>query len=147
MKKIEWTRSVLTESNFTYLSRLPQNLLLDDCCLVHGAWSNPDKYLLEERDFFEELEHVPSTLIFYGHTHFPSVFQLLLAEGKFDCRYLAPTQASDVCVKLPEESSVILVSFINPGTVGYPRGTSDQASFVTWERASGRIAYHFYRLF
>ena len=147
LKKIEWTKSVLTDDNLVYLSKLPVNLLTDYCCIVHGAWSNPDKYLFEERDFFEELEHLPATLIFYGHTHLPNVFQLLLAEGKFDYRHLLPTQDSDVYVKLSKESSVMLVSFVNPGTVGYPRGMSNQGSFVVWEKQSGLVSYEFFDLF
>jgi predicted phosphodiesterase len=147
LRKIDWTRSVLTEANLSYLSNLPTYLLADDFCVVHGAWSDPDKYLLEERDFFEELEHLPTTLVFHGHTHIPSVFQFLLAEGHFDYRYLLATRESEVYVELPQEHSPILVSFINPGTVGYPRGVSEQGSFVVWERKSAKVTYHFFRLF
>jgi predicted phosphodiesterase len=122
-------------------------MVADDHCLVHGAWRDPDKYLLAERDYFEELEHLPATLVFCGHTHIPSVFQFLLAEGDFDYRHLVPNQRSDVYVKPPVNSSYILVSFINPGTVGYPRGTSDEATFVVWDRQTGKVTYHFCNLF
>ncbi len=147
LRKIEWTRSVLTEANFAYLAKLPLHVIGDEHCLVHGAWSDPDKYLFEERDFFEELEHLPATLIFCGHTHMPSVFQFLLAEGKFDYRHLIPNQRSDVYVKFLEGSPLMLVSFINTGTVGYPRGVSNQATFVIWEKEAGRVSYIFYDLF
>lgn len=147
LKKIEWTRSVLTEANHAYLSTLPENMTTDEYCLVHGAWSDSDKYLFQEKDFFAELKHLPATLVFYGHTHMPGVFQFLLAEGKYDYRHLAPNQDSDVYVKLLDGSPVMLVSFINPGTVGYPRGMDNQATFITWERKTGRISYHFYDLF
>lgn len=147
LKKIEWTKSVLKEDNFTYLSELPVSMTAEDFCLVHGACSDPDKYLFEDRDFFEELEHLPATLVFYGHTHMPSVFQFLLTEGKFDYRHLVPTHNSDVYVKLLEGSPLILVSFINPGTVGYPRGMSNQATFVIWETETGRVTYEFFDLF
>ena len=147
LKKIDWTKSVLTKDNFTYLAKLPVNMVTDDYCVVHGAWTDADKYLFNERDFFEELESLPATLVFYGHTHMPSVFQFLLAEGKFDYRHLLPTQNSDVYVRLLEESPIMLVSFVNPGTVGYPRGMSNQASFVVWERQAGRVRYEFFDLF
>lgn len=147
LKKIEWTKSVLSEENLTYLANLPVNMDTDDCCLVHGAWSDPDKYLYGERDFFEELENLPTNLVFYGHTHMPSVFQFLLAEGEFDYRHLVPSQNSDVYVKLLDESPIMLVSFINPGTVGYPRGMSNQGTFVIWEKQTGRISYEFFDLF
>jgi predicted phosphodiesterase len=147
LKKIDWTKSVLTEDNLAYLSNLPLNMLTDDCCVVHGAWSDADKYLFEERDFFAELENLPATLVFYGHTHMPSVFQFLLTEGKFDYRHLLPTQDSDVYVKLLDESPIMLVSFVNPGTVGYPRGMSNQGSLVLWEKQTGRISYEFFDLF
>ena len=147
LKKIEWTKSVITEANLEYLSKLPKNMVADDYCLVHGAWTDPDKYLLEDRDFFEELEHLPAKLVFYGHTHMPSIFQFLLGEGKFDYRHLMPTQASDVYVDLLAAAPVMLVSFVNPGTVGYPRGMSKQATFIIWETMTGRISYEFYDLF
>lgn len=147
LEKLQWTKSVLTEANLIYLSRLPQHMVADDYCLVHGAWTNPDKYLFEERDFFEELEHLPAKLVFYGHTHMPSIFQFLLGEGKFDYRHLLPTKTSNVYVDLLAASPIILVSFVNPGTVGYPRGMSKQASFIIWERKTGRISYEFYDLF
>ena len=147
IRKIDWTRSVLTEANLSYLCNLPPNMVADDHCLVHGAWSDPDKYLFAERDFFEELVHLPATLVFYGHTHIPSVFQFLLSKGEFDYRHLVPNQSSDVDVKPPANSPHILVSFINPGTAGYPRGMSDEATFVVWDRQTGKITYHFYNLF
>jgi predicted phosphodiesterase len=147
LRKIEWTKSVLSEANFAYLAKLPLNVVGDEHCLVHGAWSDPDKYLYEDRDFFGELEHLPAVLIFCGHTHMPSVFQFLLAEGTYDYRHLIPSQTSDVYVKLLEGSPIMLVSFINAGTVGYPRGINNQATFVVWERESGRISYQFYDLF
>ena len=50
LKKIEWTKSVLTDANLGYLSELPVSLSADNYCLVHGAWTDPDKYLFEERD-------------------------------------------------------------------------------------------------
>ena len=146
LKKIDWTKSVLTIENLTYLSNLPVNIVTAECCFVHGAWTDPDKYLFQERDFFEELEQLPATLVFYGHTHMPSVFQFLLAEGKFDYRHLMPTHTSEVYVKLLEESSIMLVSFVNPGTVGYPRGMSNQASFIVWEKQTGRVSYEFFDL-
>jgi predicted phosphodiesterase len=147
LNKIDWTKSVLTKENLTYLSKLPVSMVTDDYCIVHGAWSDTDKYLFEERDFFEELEHLPATLVFYGHTHMPCVFQFILTEGKFDYRHLLPTQNSDVYVKLLDESPIMLVSFVNPGTVGYPRGMSNQASLVVWENQTGRISYEFFDLF
>lgn len=147
LEKVDWTKSVITDSNFAYLYKLPPNMFADDYCIVHGAWSDPDKYLIEKEDFLEELEHLPTKLIFCGHTHIPCVFQFLIEEGKFDYRYFIPDQTSDVYVKLPEKSPNTLVSFINPGTVGYPRGMNDQASFVVWERETGKISYHFYKLF
>jgi predicted phosphodiesterase len=147
LKKIEWTKSVITQENFAYLATLPLTMTGEDCCFVHGAWTDSNKYLFEERDFFNELEYVPETLVFYGHTHLPSVFQFLLAQGKFDYRQLVPTYNSEVYVKLQEESPVMLVSFVNPGTVGYPRGMSNQATFVIWERETGRVSYEFYDLF
>ena len=146
LKKIEWTKSELTESNLAYLTELPVSLAADNYCLVHGAWSDPDKYLFDERDFFQELEKLPSTLVFHGHTHTPSVFQFLLTEGNFDYRHLVPEHNSDVRVKLAEESPIMLVSFINPGTVGYPRGMTSQATFLIWESKIGRISYQFYDL-
>jgi len=147
LKNIEWTKSVVTEDNLAYLANLPLTMTADDSCFVHGAWTDSNKYLFEQRDFFHELEHLPETLVFYGHTHMPSVFQFLLAQGKFDYRQLVPTHDSDVYVKLLEESPVMLVSFINPGSVGYPRGMSNQATFVIWERETGRVVYEFYDLF
>ena len=51
LEKLQWTKSVLTEANLIYLSRLPQHMVADDYCLVHGAWTNPDKYLFGEGFF------------------------------------------------------------------------------------------------
>jgi len=54
LEKVDWTKSVITDSNFAYLYKLPLNMVADDYCIVHGAWSDPDKYLFEKEDFLEE---------------------------------------------------------------------------------------------
>jgi len=146
LEKIDWTQSALSDASFEYLSSLPLNIVTGDFCLVHGAWSNPDKYLFEQNDFFEEMENLPAGLVFYGHTHIPCVFQFMLYEDKMDYRHLTPNQLSDTYVKPEKNSPYTLISFVNPGTVGYPRGRIDQGSFIVWEVKTGKISYHFFDL-
>jgi predicted phosphodiesterase len=146
LRQIDWTQSVLSDAGLRYLSSLPLNIVTGEFCIVHGAWSDPDKYLFGQNDFFEEIENLPARIVFFGHTHVPCVFQLMLYEDKMNYRHLAPSQLSEFNVKPEENSPYTLTSFINPGTAGYPRGLIDQGSFIVWEKETGKISYHFYDL-
>lgn len=72
----EWTAKELTPEHHTFLSELPQRLLIGDCTLVHGSpygplWEYLTSEILAERSF----NHFSSRYCFVGHTHIPVIFQ------------------------------------------------------------------------
>jgi putative phosphoesterase len=106
-----WTRSELTKENRSFLAALPDRLETEHFLAVHGAISDPDKYILVYRDAEPEFSLMGGhTLCFFGHTHVPA-------------HHKSPAG--------PERH------LINPGSVGQPRDRNPRAAYVIYDTESG----------
>jgi predicted phosphodiesterase len=128
---ILWTREVLTEDNFAFLSALDTRAEQAEASLCHGSLPDPDFYTTSPEDSLLSFRALAGPLAFFGHTHYAEWFcqeadQMLPTEEtaphggllmlRDDCRYL-----------------------INPGAVGQPRDGNHQASFAVWDTEAGSI--------
>ena len=116
-----WTRGVLTEGNRKYLRGLPEEDVIDGFMIVHGAPSDPDKYILSARDAASEFP-LPEDrrLCFFGHTHVSVIYSL--ADGGVDVSRAERLQLRDGVSYL-----------VNPGSVGQPRDRDPRASFAIYD--------------
>jgi len=106
-----WTRDELTGENRDFLAALPQRIETEDFMAVHGAISDPDKYIFSYRDAEPEFGLMGDYgLCFFGHTHVPADH------------------------KSPAGPKRRLV---NPGSVGQPRDRDPRAAFLVYDTESG----------
>jgi diadenosine tetraphosphatase ApaH/serine/threonine PP2A family protein phosphatase len=116
-----WTRTELTGENRDYLKSLPEEDVADGFIIVHGAPSDPDKYILSTFDASSEFTLMKKkSLCFFGHTHVSAVYSL--AEG-----IVGFSRAESLQLR---EGTRYLV---NPGSVGQPRDRDPRASFLIYD--------------
>lgn len=128
----EITASLLSGQDKEYLLSLESIEKHDEICLVHGAISEPEKYIKDAYSADAELRLLPSKgarLLLCGHTHVPAAAEL----GGFNevkCR------GSRLSIRIPNEPFVI-----NPGSVGQPRDGDRRASFCIVYPENGEIEF------
>lgn len=123
-----WTRNELHPENRLFLSELPEKLTIDSFLAVHGAISDPDKYILSAYDARPEFSIMgEKTVCFFGHTHVAVTY--FYANNRVDT--FSP---SFIAV---ERGAKYL---INPGSVGQPRDRDPRASFVIYDD-EGTVEY------
>jgi len=137
-KSAYWTRSVLPESHRNYLANLPVGPLeiTPEVQLVHGAVSHEDDYIFTEADASENFLLTNKRLTFFGHSHFPVVFETDRSGNAVP----AMSYEFDEFTAVKCESGKKLL--VNPGSVGQPRDGDPRASFVIWDDDRGRIEFY-----
>ncbi len=129
-----WTREVLTETNKSYLSRLPRSLKIDETFLaVHGWINDTDRYIQNTDDAEANFELLwdcspltPIKICFFGHTHIARSFI-----------------KDDNEVREARERRISIESkrlyLVNPGSVGQPRDLDPRASFAVFDSEKSEI--------
>jgi predicted phosphodiesterase len=133
----QWTTGRLTPANLRYVRDLPQGPLQveEGVAICHGSPLDEDTYVFSDVDAYEIFSHYTVPVVFFGHTHIPSVFSL---EG----RRLGVTA-------LRGDGGTILLQpqgryLINPGSIGQPRDRDPRASYMTYD--SKRRVVRWYRI-
>lgn len=126
---ILWTRNTLTRDNKEYLLDLPHKREIEDFLIVHGAISDPDKYLFSEGDTIQEFELLKNQNIsFFGHTHVSVFYEL--KDDKISGIY-------NDKLSIKEGTKYL----INPGSVGQPRDRDPRASFLIYDNERKTVEY------
>jgi predicted phosphodiesterase len=135
-----WTRERLSATNRNFLRNLVQGPVWvdDETLIAHGSPVDEDQYLFNGRDAFVSFQLYPARLIFFGHTHLPSIFRLL-PDGRVESK----VYRSEATVRLDPGSRYM----INPGSVGQPRDRNPDAACALLDRRRQvvqfiRVAYH-----
>ena len=128
---IEWTTRALSAEDVEYLKGLPLVHDNGDLAVTHATYSNPEtwEYLFSTFDASIEFDLFKGEILFYGHTHYPIVFELEGSEinhhqvGELTfrrgCRYL-----------------------VNVGSVGQPRDGNPDACFLVFDPDDRHIEFH-----
>lgn len=129
-----WSAAHISDISRRYLRDLPERRVLDGgLYLVHGAPSDPDRYLFTLDDAVEELDRLPAddspAIVFFGHTHIPAAV-LRRRDGSTDSVF--PGE-----VRIGEGERALL----NPGSVGQPRDHNPRASFLVFDTTSLTAAW------
>ncbi len=134
-----WTHEHLSPRNLEFLQNLPTGPLEveEDLVVCHGSPVDEDEYIFSVADAREALSVTPAAVVFFGHTHIPSIFLARAVDGhelyqvrlltghrnvldlEADCRYL-----------------------INPGSVGQPRDRDPAAAYAVYDHGRRRL-YHY----
>lgn len=134
-----WTRERLTPRNLGRVRRLPKGprKVYEELAICHGTPLDEDDYLFAEAEadrIFQGFD--PSVrLIFFGHTHLPSVF------------IAHPGGVRGVLLSGERGRIRVQPGFrylVNPGSVGQPRDRDPRAAFMIYD--SDAEIVHWYRL-
>ena len=127
-RAVLWTREKLTPESREFLRGLPEEAEYDDFMIVHGAPSDPDRYILSEYDAEEEFPLLGDLILcFFGHTHVRVLYSL-----------------SGEMVQVSEDERVKLLDgtryLVNPGSVGQPRDGDPRAAFLIYDQ-NGEVEF------
>jgi diadenosine tetraphosphatase ApaH/serine/threonine PP2A family protein phosphatase len=101
--------------------------------ICHGSPLDEDTYVFSMYEAWEIFENYASDLVFFGHTHVPSLF---VHQGR-DIR---------VALLRGETGSIAIEPgcryLINPGSIGQPRDRDPRASYMTYDSDKKVVRWH-----
>jgi predicted phosphodiesterase len=131
---IRWTRDHISKKNLNLLYNLKQGPLIvnKEIMICHGAPFDEDHYIFGEFDAQEAFLHITTPICFFGHTHFPFIYEEKdhLVEGTF----------------LTGDSNEIKIEkgvryLVNPGSIGQPRDRDPQAACAIFDSKTRKIKF------
>lgn len=135
----QWTHEHLSRKNLEFLQELPTGPVLveDDLVVCHGSTVDEDEYLFSAADARAAMEATPARVVFFGHTHIPSVFLSRPVDGHelFQVRLLTGHRT---VLDLEPDCRYL----INPGSVGQPRDRDPAAAYAVYDHTRRRV-YHY----
>lgn len=134
LEAARWSAARVSPGSAAFLSRLPDRSAIgEDILLVHGAPSDPDRYLFRLSDAEEEMAALARgpgrRVVFFGHTHVPAAF-VRKGGGAVAAAPLAG-------FRLERGDQAML----NPGSVGQPRDRDPRASFLIFDTETGGASW------
>jgi len=126
-----WTGRVLTPREKSYLSGLPLKDDFGEFEIVHSTPDDPAlwRYLFTEEEAGPLFDCFSRQLLFYGHTHFPMVFESSLKEVLFH-------EPEDFTL----DSQIRYI--VNVGSVGQPRDGDPRAAFALFDSGRNEVTFH-----
>lgn len=120
-RAVTWTRDTLSSENTAYLAALPTTFVLGNYTLAHGSPREPVwEYILDPLIAALNFPHFETAYCLVGHTHTPVIFQL--TDNRGDTEAIQPVYGE---AKHLNGSRLI----INPGSVGQPRDSNNEAAY------------------
>lgn len=129
-----WTSERLIPANLRYVRELPTGpaRIEEDLHICHGSPLDEDAYVFSIYDAYEIFAHYEVPLVFFGHTHIPSLF-VHHGEGI----EVSVVQGGSFSLELEEDKRYLL----NPGSIGQPRDRDPRASFVTYDSETRTVRW------
>ena len=122
----QWTREQLRPDNLTYIAQLPKGpASVDEVTIVHGAYHDEDEYVFAPGQALDGLIESPSTVTFFGHTHYQGGFSYRAEQ--INVIQLRPDYGPNFAALRLEPGTRYL---LNPGSVGQPRDGDPRAAFA-----------------
>ena len=125
LQSARWTTERLSPENLTYLRSLPAGprQVADGLTLCHGSPLDEDEYVLSSDQTALIFERTSSRLIFFGHTHVPT---------------LATGSTGGIDLRVPPGGTIqalepLVRYLINPGSVGQPRDRDPRAAYMIYD--------------
>ena len=132
-----WTKQHLSPNNLRFVRELEKGpaQIDGDFWICHGSPIDEDQYVLSIFDAWEIFSRFTGDLVFFGHTHIPSLFVARGNETK-----VALLRGPSGSIKLEPGSRYL----INPGSIGQPRDRDPKAAYMTFD--SERRVVRWYRV-
>lgn len=129
VKAIEWQKRILKNENLNFLSNLNFEMKFDTFQIIHGALSEPFKYIFTIFDALEETKYLERDILFIGHSHRAAVFDL----------------NNKVFHSFRDGGEFILEKnnkyIINPGSIGQPRDYNPLSSYLLFNQEDNRLIF------
>jgi predicted phosphodiesterase len=137
LEAARWTREHLSAGNLRFLRELEAGPveIEGELTICHGSPLDEDQYVLSIFDAWEIFSRQAADLVFFGHTHVPSMF---VARG--DETRVALLRGPSGSLRLEPGTRYL----INPGSVGQPRDRDPRAAYMTYD--SVRRVVRWYRI-
>jgi predicted phosphodiesterase len=135
----DWTFNRLEDRNLEFLRGFPEGPVevADGVAACHGSSFDEDAYIFSVYDAQQAFESLPHDLIFFGHTHVPTLFSMRFDNGHRDLRAQILNGRRTVVEVEPGTRYLI-----NPGSVGQPRDRDPRAAYALYDHDQGRM-YHY----
>lgn len=119
-----WTSEALRPDNLRFVTELPTGPteIGPRTFICHGSPLDEDAYVFSDYDAFEIFSGVAADLIFFGHTHVPSLF----AFSRYGIE--VAVLRGDGTLRLSKGVRYL----INPGSIGQP-GSRSRAAFMIYD--------------
>ena len=119
-----WTLETLTAEHRAWLAALPRGPHnVDDLVeICHGSPFDEDAYIFDELDAARALKESVRPLCLFGHTHFPTIFEL--SPDGLDST--EPAGSNPTQLLLVGRSKYL----VNPGSVGQPRDGDPRTAYA-----------------
>jgi diadenosine tetraphosphatase ApaH/serine/threonine PP2A family protein phosphatase len=131
-----WTLERLEARNLEYLRSMTAGPieLSDELAICHGSAIDEDTYVFSAYDAHIAFEALPHRVVFFGHTHVPSLFELCATNigQELDVRLLSGRR---LVIDLDPGHRYM----INPGSVGQPRDRDPRASYAIYDTDQRRL--------
>jgi predicted phosphodiesterase len=131
-----WTFEHLEPRNLEYLRSFPTGPieLGGGLAICHGSSIDEDTYIFSAYDAHIAFEAMPHRVVFFGHTHVPSMFVLegSADQPKLEVQLLAGRR---IVIDLKPDARYL----INPGSVGQPRDRDPRAAYAIYDSELGRL--------
>lgn len=132
----QWTLDHLEPRNLELLQALPAGPIAvsDQLAVCHGSAVDEDAYIFSAYDAQLAFEAVPHPVVFFGHTHVPSMFVLRRVDGRatLQARLLSGAR---LVLDLDADCRYL----INPGSVGQPRDRDPRAAYAIYDDEQRRL--------
>jgi predicted phosphodiesterase len=129
-----WTAEHLTPGNLRFVRELPRGPvdLPEGLTICHGSPLDEDQYLFSIFEAWDILGSYPADLVFFGHTHVPSMF---VTHGRETRVALLHGTTGTIRIQAGERY------LINPGSVGQPRDRDPRASYMTYDTKTRTVRW------
>jgi predicted phosphodiesterase len=137
----DWTHNRLDERNLEFLRSFPAGPLelSSDVAICHGSSIDEDAYIFSVYDAQQAFETLDHDIIFFGHTHVPTLFTLSAHDGQQTLQAQLLSGRRTVIELEPGTRYLV-----NPGSVGQPRDRDPRAGYAIFDQTSRKI--HLYRV-
>lgn len=138
-------RESLSGEALRFLTTLQPTAHGDGWEAVHGARSEPWRYLSSLSHAEGELPYLTRDLLFFGHTHVPAIYAFTELGGTPLSRSvplrrppITDPRTPGATYRLPPNARV----FVNPGSVGQPRDGVPLASYMVFDDGARTLEHH-----
>ncbi len=130
-----WTTDRLTPANLRYVKEMPvgPREIEQGLHICHGSPLDEDTYVFSIYDAYEIFTNYDAHLVFFGHTHIPSMF-VQQSKGI----EVAVVQGESRTLEIEDGNRYLL----NPGSIGQPRDRDPRASYLTYDSDTKIVRWH-----